>query len=161
MTSRLASPRIVPYDGATVVGLGITTSNGAEIDAATGQIPGLWTRFYRDDIIGLTPRKKDPPVPLGVYTNYESDHTGRYDLVIGVAVDPDAPIPAGFVRAAVPPGRYLLFEGTGELPNVVFDLWAAVWRYFSEPGSGHVRAYTTDFEVYPSEGIVQIHVSIR
>jgi predicted transcriptional regulator YdeE len=86
-------PRLVVYEGATVLGITIVTSNAAEANPADGKIAGLWTRFYQEDVLSTIPGKKTPVVPLGVYTNYESDHSGQYQLMAGAAVDPATATP--------------------------------------------------------------------
>ena len=153
-------PRLVTHDGATVIGIAVVTSNTAEADPAKGRIPGLWTRFYKEDVLGKIPGKKTPVVPLGVYTNYEGDHTEQYQLLVGTAVDAAASTPDGMARATIPTGPYLLFEAEGDMPGVVIDTWKEVWSYFAEP-SDHVRAYATDFETYPGQRAIGIYVSVR
>jgi predicted transcriptional regulator YdeE len=125
-----------------------------------GKIAGLSTRFYKDDLLQKIPGKKSPPVPLAVYTDYESDHTGQYRLIAGAAVDAGVSTPDGMLRATIPAGNYLLFEAEGDMPNVVIETWKTVWSHFSEP-SRHVRAYATDFEIYPARRSVEIYISIK
>jgi predicted transcriptional regulator YdeE len=157
----MSMPRLVSRKAATVVGIGVATSNAAETNPATGKIGGLWTRFHEDDLLHKIPGKQAPAAPLAVYTDYESDQSGAYRLIVGAAVvDGGAPVPEGLQRATIPAGTYLLFEAEGEMPNVVIDTWKTIWNHFSD-SSSHVRAYATDFEMYPGPGVVQIYVSIK
>jgi predicted transcriptional regulator YdeE len=154
-------PRLVRHDGATVVGIGIVTSNAAEADPATGKIGALWTRFREDNLLDTIPGKKNRPMPVGVYTGYESDERGQFRLIAGAAVlDEAAPTPEGMQRVSIPAGTYLMFEAEGEMPGVVIRTWQAIWRYFAEHPS-HVRAYATDFEMYPGPRAVEIYISIK
>ncbi len=104
--------------------------------------------------------KRVPPVPLGVYTGYESDHTGQYELTVGMAVDASTQVPDGLVRVSIPAGRYLLFDAEGDMPGAVINTWQEIWRYFSKP-SDHVRAYTTDFELHRGPKAVGIYIAVK
>jgi predicted transcriptional regulator YdeE len=130
-----------------------------EAEPATGKIGGLWARFYRDGIPSKIPHKRDPQVPVSVYTGYQSDHTGQYELTVGMAVDASAHTPEGLVRVSIPAGSYLLFEAEGGMPQVVIDTWKEIWNYFPTPG--HVRAYATDFEVHSGPKTVGIYISVK
>ena len=153
-------PRFVEHEGLTVLGIAAVTSNAMETDPATGRIAGLWARFYREDVPNRIPMKRAPAVPLGVYTGYESDHTGRYELTVGMAVDASAQTPDGLVRVSIPARPYLLFDAEGDMPRVVIDTWKEIWSYFSK-SSGHVRAYTTDFELHRGPKAVEIYISVK
>jgi predicted transcriptional regulator YdeE len=153
-------PRLVEHEGLTVLGIAAVTSNALETNQATARIGELWARFYREDIPGRLPRKATPAVPFGVCTNYESDDTGQYELTVGMSVDASAPTPEGLVRRSIPPGRYLLFEAEGDMPGIVINAWKDVWSQFSKT-SDHVRAYTTDFELYRGPRAVAIYISVR
>jgi predicted transcriptional regulator YdeE len=155
-------PRLVTHTGTTVVGIGVVTSNAAEGDPATGQIGRLWTRFHQENVLDKIPGKKIPAAPVAVYTDYESDHTGAYRLIVGAAVldDSRTAIPEGLRRAVIPAGTYLMFEAQGDMPSVVVETWQAIWSHFSDRPS-HVRAYATDFEMYPAPNAVEIYISIR
>jgi predicted transcriptional regulator YdeE len=153
-------PRLVTYEGATVLGIAVVTSNADEVDPHTGKIPGLWDRFFKEDVLGKIPTRKIPVIPLGVYTNYEGDSTGRYQVIAGTAVDAAAPTPEGMSRATIPAGTYLLFEAEGDMPGVVIETSQAILKYFAEH-SGHVRAYATDFEMYRGPRAIGIYISMK
>jgi len=153
-------PRVVEQEGLTVLGISAVTSNALESDPATGKIGGLWARFYREAVPSRIPLKREPALPLGVYTGYESDHSGQYELTVGMAVDASAQTPEGLARVSMPAGSYLLFEAEGEMPGVVIDTWKEIWAYFSRP-SGHVRAYTADLELHRGPNAVEIYISVK
>jgi predicted transcriptional regulator YdeE len=154
------TPTLVTHEGMTVLGIDATTLNADEADSARARIPSLWGRFYAEGVLGRVPRKKPPVLPVGVYTDYESDHNGRYRILAGAAVEEGAPLPEGLGRAVVPAGTYLMFRGQGQMPGVVPQTWMSVWRYFAEAG-GHARAYTTDFELYRGPEVVEIYIAVK
>jgi predicted transcriptional regulator YdeE len=154
------TPTHVTHEGMTVVGIDATTLNSDEADSARARIPTLWGRFYAEGVLSKVPRKRPPLLPVGVYTDYESDHNGRYRILAGAAVEEGAPLPEGLARAVVPAGTYLMFRGEGPMPGVVLQTWMSVWRHFTEPG-GHARAYTTDFELYRGPELVDIHIAVK
>lgn len=153
-------PTLVVHEELTVLGIATVTSNAMEMDPATGRIGALWTRFYREDVQNRIPVKRVPAVPVGVYTSYESDHTGQYELTVGMAVDASAQTPEGLFKVSIPAGSYLLFEAEGDMPRVVTDTWKEIWAYFSKP-SDYMRAFVADFELYRGPNAVEIYVSVK
>jgi len=154
------TPELVTLTEMTVVGIDITTSNAAERDPAKARIPALWGRFYGEGVLGKIPGAKSPVLPVGVYTDYESDHNGQYRLLAGAVVE-GMELPAdGFRRATLPAGRYLVFRGEGEMPGAVIQTWMSIWDFFSKP-SGYVRAYTSDWERYREPSAVDIYIAVR
>jgi predicted transcriptional regulator YdeE len=154
------TPTLVTHEGMTVLGIDATTTNAAEGDPAKARIPKLWARFYAEDVLSKLPRKRPPVLPVGVYTDYESDHNGQYRILAGAAVEEGAAVPEGVGRAAVPGGKYLMFRGEGQMPAVVVQTWMSVWHYFAE-SRDHVRAYTADFELYRGPEAVEIYIAVK
>lgn len=63
----------------TISGLKIRTKNADEMNPKTAKIGALWQTFFTDAMPTLE------PTPLyGVYTNYESDARGEFDVLVGV-----------------------------------------------------------------------------
>ena len=154
------TPTLVTHEGMTVLGIDTRTLNADEADSAKARIPALWGRFYAEGVLGKVPRKKAPLVPVGVYTDYESDHNGRYRILAGAAVEEGAPLLEGLAQAVVPAGTYLMFRGEGHMPGIVIQTWMSVWHYFAEPRD-QVRAYTSDFELYRGPEVVEIYVAVK
>jgi len=154
------NPSLLTHERLTVLGIDIRTSNAAEGDPGKARIPSLWARFYAEDILSKAPGQTTPALPLGVYTDYESDHNGSYRVLAGVAVEDGTRLSEGFGRATVPAGKYLMFQGEGQMPQVVIKTWMSVWHYFSEPRE-HARAYTTDFELYRGPDAVEIYIAVK
>ena len=97
---------------------------------------------------------------LAVYSAYESDFTGSYQLLLGRQV-PDSTIVSSPVQlVSSPEGSYLVFPCVGELPEAVINGWRNVWTYF-ERQPVPPRAYTYDFELYHDGGPVEIWVALR
>jgi predicted transcriptional regulator YdeE len=78
--------KLLALDGFTVVGVAARTTNRAETDPAVAKIPGLWQRFFSEQ--EQIPGRLDPDVVYGVYTAYDSDHTGEYSLIVGAESAP-------------------------------------------------------------------------
>ena len=122
--------------------MGIETRTTNENAQAPKDIAPLWGRFYRENIQSQIPNQKTGEV-LGLYCEYEKDHTKPYTLVAGCEVTLAGDTPPGFVLKHVPAAKYAVFEIHGKFPQAVLDVWQWLWQ-------GNLRrTYTGDFEVYP------------
>ncbi|WP_210455167.1 GyrI-like domain-containing protein [Vibrio crassostreae] len=137
-------------------GLSVRTNNTDEVDPAKAQIGQLWQGFFEQAFPKLTPDSK----VYGVYTNYESDFTGEFDVIACTNALTDNSLD-NLVETNIEAGKYLTFSAEGELPQAVIDLWGEVWAYFNAADCPHVRAYTTDFEFYKGETEVEISIAIK
>lgn len=136
-----------------VAGPSVRTTNHEELVTATGRIPGLWARFFGDDVMGRTPqRDAADDRNFGVYSNYESDAHGAFDVTAGVAVTQAATV---WIEA----GDYLVFEAIGPMPQAVLAAWGRVWQYF-ETHPNVKRRYRTDFEAYSSPALAAIYIGV-
>ena len=79
----MGSYDVVHQPSTMIVGIACRTSNAPE--AASHDIPRLWDRFYRENVMKKVQNKISDEV-LALYCDYESDHTGPYSLVIGCLV---------------------------------------------------------------------------
>jgi predicted transcriptional regulator YdeE len=127
-----------------VAGIGIRTNNAE----AVGTIGGLWARFGEEGIAEQIEGIGDDV--LAVYSDYESDHTGDYDFLIGKRVSHESELPMEMSRVRVPPARYAVITVTGEVPRALLDTWQRIWD------SDLPRAFTADFEVYGPDDQVEI-----
>lgn len=143
-------------DGFEVSGLSVRTTNGDEMNPSTAKIGQLWETFYARAYPKLTAGAN----VYGVYTHYESDHMGAYDVM---ACSDRLPADAlnGSVTSQIASGQYLTFTARGEMPQTVIQLWGTIWDYFSAGDCVHTRAYTTDFEHYLSEDEVAISIAVQ
>lgn len=136
-----------------VAGPSVRTTNAEEANPATGRIPGLWTGFFRDNVMGLTPHRDTGDLRnFGVYSGYESDVQGAFDVTAGVAVTH-----GGSVQ--IEAGDYLVFESSGPMPQAVLGAWMAAWQYF-EAHPGVQRRYRSDFEAYSSPVNVAVYIGV-
>ena len=130
-----------------VVGIATRTTNSAEGDPATASIGQLWERFSTDGVASHIPDRVDPSTILGVYTDYDSDHTGAYTLVVGFEVKSLNNVPAGLQSVAIPAADYKIFPVNGPLPDALIAKWVEIWSHFDDPANGR-RAYSSDLEFH-------------
>jgi len=158
-------PRLTIGNAMKVIGFEVRTSNLLEVDPATAEIPRLWKRFVEERLEERIPNRAHPGNLFGVYTNYESDHTGMYSLIVSAEVSSLDRVPEGMMGLTIPAGKYLVFSASGPTPDAIIQTWKNVWNYFSQ-SSEYRRAYTTDFESYRWKPDTQqteadIHIAIR
>lgn len=132
-----------------LVGVSVRASN----ERAMETIGPLWGRVYA----GEWPRLSVGRTRLyAVYSNYESDHAGEYDFLIGIAAAPDDDPPDQMVRLHVPAQRYAVVTARGEMPGALFDAWGRIWE------AALPRAYGADFEIHDPDSpeAVEIRLSV-
>jgi predicted transcriptional regulator YdeE len=118
-------------------------------------IPALWDRFRADTTVPRIPDRVNNGATVAVYTEYESDYTGAYTMLVGYEVTADAEVPAGVRVIEVPPQKYAVILAQGKLPEAVQQAWQWVWASTLD------RAYTADFDEYLGPEDVRVHVAIR
>ncbi|MCE4052487.1 GyrI-like domain-containing protein [Pseudomonas sp. Au-Pse12] len=145
---------VLPF---TVAGLQVRTLNAAERQADSARIGPMWQRFYVEGLFDkIGPRQTDSFV-YGVYSNYESDASGHFDVTAGVALSGDC---AEYPSVAIQGGEYLAFSARGAMPDCVIQAWGLIWAYFQDNPQVR-RAFATDFEVYSSADSVAIYIGIE
>ncbi len=150
--------KIITLDEIKVIGIETRTSN----DEAQNDIPKLWQKFYSGDIKGKIPNKISEDV-LSLYTEYESDYTKPYTIVLGCKVKDFSSIPEGMVSKTIPASRYAVFTAKGKMPGKLVETWQYIWS------SGIKRAYTGDFDLHTDranranlpEPEVDVYVAIK
>ncbi|GER17332.1 GyrI-like domain-containing protein [Variovorax boronicumulans] len=142
-----------PHDAFRVAGLTVRTTNREEIDPATARIGALWNRFFGEQTYESTPHRTSDTRIFSVYSAYESDAHGAFDMTAGVAVSD------GANSVAIEAGDYLVFTGRGEMPQMVIATWQRIWQYF-EAHPEIVRRYRSDFEAYEGPDAVAIHIGV-
>ncbi|MFM9922444.1 GyrI-like domain-containing protein [Variovorax sp. H27-G14] len=140
-------------DAFRIAGLTARTTNSEERDPATARIAGLWGRFFGEHLYASTPHRNGDTRVYGVYSAYESDAHGAFDLTAGVAVT------QGDGSVAIEAGDYLVFTGQGEMPQMVIATWQRIWQYF-EAHPHIARRYRTDFEAYDGPDKVSVHIGV-
>lgn len=121
-------------------------------------VGGLWKRFYEEGIYDAL-KGQEGEKTLGIYSDYESDHTGDYQIMTACRVPESKALPPGISSAVIPAGRYAKFTKTGELHQVVGAFWSELWN-MDLP-----RAFVCDFEEYqgrdPKEMEVHFYISVK
>ncbi len=140
-------------DAFRVSGLTVRTTNREESDPATARLGALWGRFFGEETYASTPNRTADTRIFGVYSAYESDANGAFDVTAGVIVtDGECSIP-------IEAGNYLVFNGQGEMPQMVISTWQRIWQYF-EAHPNVARSYRSDFEAYEGPDKVAIHIGV-
>ena len=133
----------VPLPGFKVIGIGTRTTNQQEM-SGTGCIGALWGRFLSgagSEIPGVI----DPAIIYSVYSTYESDETGPYNVAVCKRVAETERATQGFVEIAVPAARYMTFPAMDATPQSIMNAWGEVYVYFQQHGTPK-RAFSVDFE---------------
>ncbi|MGF1578548.1 MAG: GyrI-like domain-containing protein [Gemmataceae bacterium] len=153
-------PEVREHSGLVAVGISVRTSNDRESHPDTANITKLWQRYYQDTIATAIPNKKPASPPMGIYTDYESNSSGEFTLVVGHEVESeDGTLPEGLQRVVVPKGRYLVFVVNGDPPASVKSTWVEIGKFF-ENKTEFRRTFTADFEIYRADG-AEIFVAIE
>ncbi|CAM4444300.1 GyrI-like domain-containing protein [Paenibacillus tarimensis] len=156
----------------TLIGLSARTTN-AEEAAGSGRLPQLWQQYMESgQLAGTT--VDNPHLVYALYTDYESDASGAYTVLIGhesselLQEQPKetASLP-GLTRGFVPSGSYMVFTSRkGPIWEVAAEAWQDIWAYFSQ-SEVEERTYAGDYELYdfskwtPEEAVISIYIGIK
>jgi len=143
-----------------IVGLATRTTNAAESNPSAGKIPQLWGRFTAEQWSKRLETLGAVGPTLAVYSEYESDASGSYQLLVGRQVRNSESVSPPLQIVSAPQASYLVFRCSGPLPKAVIDGWRDVWAYFAR-ANAPPRAYTFDFEAYPDAEPVEIWVAVQ
>jgi len=142
--------------------IGISTETTNQNNQAAADLAALWQRFYAEEIFNKIPNKESEDV-YAVYTDYESDYTGKYTTIIGQRVTSLGNIPDGFVGREIKNEKLLRYKAKGEMPQAVLETWQEIWAN----DIALYRTYNADFEVYgekSQQGVdseVEIYIGVR
>jgi len=158
-----SNPTSIQIPSFSVAGISVRTRNTDEMNPAIARLGGLWNRFFSQSWERKLPLRGDDGRVFGVYSAYESNQHGAFDVTAGVSVSaPDLvqlqDVP-GAACVHIEGGDYLVFTGEGEMPQMVIDTWMRVWQYFSENPQIR-RRFSTDFEAYEGPDKVAIHIGV-
>lgn len=142
-------------EGFNITGLTIRTSNSKEMSPEQARIGNLWHHFNSE----YGRHVKSSADTYGLYTNYESDQNGFYDVVAG-ATSIDTQLSLELNPYKIATGKYLVFSASGEMPKTVVNLWQEIWQYFEQDKAEYTRAFSTDFEHYKDDTHIDIYISI-
>ncbi len=158
----LTAPLLATLPTQSFIGLETRTTNALEANPSTANIPNTWQQFFAHGFAQSIPAQTSSERLYGLYTRYESDFRGAYSMIVAAEVTPDAVTPNQLTKIEIPAAKYLIFAGTGEMPQAVVQVWQQVWQFFAPSECLHQRAYTTDFEVYDSTrpNTIEIYIAI-
>lgn len=146
---------LIHINAKTIFGLSARTNNTNESHPASGKIGPLVQKFDQSVKVNYAAGGR----VYSVYYHYESDVSGDYSVLVGAdAIESSS---EALEQVKIEPGNYLVFAGTGEVPQVVIDTWTQIWRYFSSDNCAHTRAYTTDFEFYKSQQEIEVFIAVK
>jgi predicted transcriptional regulator YdeE len=140
-----------------IIGISVRTNN----NVGGKDIGNLWGKFMGEGIFEKIPNKISYDV-YGIYTEYESDHTGDYTAIVGCEVSSLEEIPAGMIGIKVPASNYEIFTAKGKMPECVYEKWTEIWE-----NKELERTYVTDFEIYgtksqnPMDAEIEIFLSVK
>lgn len=156
-------PLRLNHDAFRVAGLTVRTTNREENAPDTARIGALWSRFFGEQTYASTPHRTADTRLFSVYSAYESNEHGAFDVTAGVAVtggdgggDGDGHGDGGIPAEA---GDYLVFTGQGEMPQMVIATWQRIWQYF-EAHPHIARRYRSDFEAYDGPDKVAVYIGV-
>ena len=147
---------IVKLEERKIKGLSIRTSNAKEMNPQTAKIGALHLQFDAKVSVNY----KNGARVYGVYYNYESDHTGEFSVLAGADKIENTQA-ENLETITLPAGTYMVFEATGEMPQVVIETWVKIWEYFSSANKEYQRNYIIDFEFYKSQHEVEIYIGVK
>ena len=124
-----------------IIGISIETTN--KNGQAAIDLGALWGKFYAENIIEKILNRTSDEV-YSVYTDYESDHTGKYTAIIGLPVSSLDVIPEGLIGRTFEGANFRKFTAKGPMPDAIAETWKKIWKKDKELN----RSYTYDFEVY-------------
>lgn len=141
--------KIVQHPGFEVVGLGLTLASGNQPE----QIMNLWQKFMSNKIAQTIEHKTDNSL-VGLYTDYEGDHTNQMSVIVGASVKNTEKIANGLVHKIIPAGKYALFIAAS--PEEIGNVWQAIWKM------DLTRTFIADFELYKMDGSpIEIYIGIK
>ena len=147
-----------------IMGLSVRTNNANEMKADMAKIGTLHGTFNQQVEVDY----ENGANLYGLYYDYESDHAGDFSVLVG-AEEGALKTTAHLEGVTIPANKYLIFSGTGEMPQVVIDVWDDIWCYFSTESSvgasfdrkpKYKRSFTMDFERYTSANSVDVYIAI-
>lgn len=142
MTQR---PRFSRNDPFTVLGFAVRTDD----DGSASAIPGLWNRFYGEQLLETVPGRVDGDI-LAVYTNLENagrSRDGWFTFLIGARVEPSTPVPDGMTLVTVPSSMRAIFDAPDGDQTRILEAWRQAWAFDDER-----KTFLCEYEQYGSLG---------
>lgn len=147
-----------------VKGFKTRTTNAAEGQPATAKIGALWGQFFATMGEGKIKVAPHDSSIYGVYSQYESDANGAFDVTAAVAIlsqSHDEVVNDQQVSFTIAGGDYLVFRTKGAMPDAVIQAWQHIWAYFAAPREDFARCFVSDFEQYIGADEVAVHIGVK
>ncbi|WMJ21939.1 zinc ribbon domain-containing protein [Paludicola sp. MB14-C6] len=142
---------IVNLKEKTIIGVKATTQNN---DPSMPQIiGGLWQKFYQDGIYASILNKASEKA-YGIYSDYQANVNGPYQVTVGCEVTNVNSIPANTTIQVIPAGIYAKFIVKGHMQQAVASFWQQVWNIPLD------RSYLCDFEEYQDDCMENAEINI-
>ena len=145
---------VVNIEEKMVAGIRIRTKNSDK--NVNRDIGMLWDKFYKERIYESIPNKKNGK-SIGLYTNYESDVNGAYDVFVCCEVKSLSNLPEKVELKIIPGGKYAKFIVKGDTHKAAAEFWMKLWNMNID------RKYSCDFEEYQESSDMnnaEIHIYI-
>ncbi|HEX3038257.1 MAG TPA: GyrI-like domain-containing protein [Oscillospiraceae bacterium] len=147
---------IVDLEEKTVAGLTIRTQNSDP--NMSKNIGTLWEKFFSQGVFASIPNKSNANT-IGLYTNYESDFSGAYDMMVCCEIYSLENLHTPLHVKTIPAGKYAKFVLHGDV-QAVGAFWAELWQMKLN------RKYDCDFEEYQDGGDMEhmeiaIYISLK
>jgi len=123
-----------------IIGISVETTN--QNGQSGVDLEKLWGKFWGENIQDQITNKVNDDI-YAVYTDYESDYTGKYTTIIGVPVNSLECIPNGFMGREFTLGKYKKFVSIGKMPEAVLNTWMEIWN-----DNELRRSYSADVTVH-------------
>src|SRR2546425_13015983 len=129
------TPEFVPQsERRRVVGLATRTTNADEADPSKARIGELWGRFTSQHWAERLGQGGAVGPTLAVYSAYERDVSGSYQILIGRELAGSSPAPAPLHVVAIPSGEYFVFGCCGPLPRAGIAGGQSAWHFVERAG---------------------------
>lgn len=122
--------------------IGISTETTNENGQSTIDVEKIWGKFWSENISDKIPNKESEDI-YAVYTDYESDFTGKYRLIIGFSVNTLDNIPNEFMGREIHIGKNKKYISKGKMPEAIVKTWTEIWKE-----QDLKRAYRADVTVH-------------
>ena len=142
--------------------IGIATQTSNNDSQAIEDLGKLWHQFFCENIMTKIPNAISSNI-YSVYTDYESDFTGKYTTIIGLEVASLDEIPQGMIGREFQPQTFKKYIAKGELHEAVGKMWTEIWN----DDINLNRTYNYDYELYtdkaqnPMDAEIEIYIGVK
>ncbi len=141
---------IVSFNNIKIAGISVRTNN--KNGKSQKDIMELWKEWFDDEVGSMITNRVSDNIYC-VYTEYDSDHSGDYTVILGYEVSKFDGLLDELVKIDIKPCSYREFISNGKVPDVVADVWNNIWNSESIG-----RSYATDFDLYIGDNMENMEV---